>query len=182
MASKTVTISPAGAAAAGCSAACDSYYSGVKTYTGGHPRPGESGGSTLVTYTNYQLAAMSVAGWRFKGWNVTRQKYVTGGLDEHGNVRTDVVTETDHRYQSGPSPYPQDTTAIDYTWPGDLEEANPGYDWRRHTFKWEIISVEAQFEQESPPAHTDLLVNSSTIESPAKLVYDPATNLLVADY
>ena len=29
---------------------------------------------------------------------------------------------------------------------------------------------------------THLLVNSSTKESPAKLVYDPATNLLVADY
>ena len=29
---------------------------------------------------------------------------------------------------------------------------------------------------------THLLVNSSTVESPAHLVYDPATNLLVADY
>jgi hypothetical protein len=29
---------------------------------------------------------------------------------------------------------------------------------------------------------THLLVNSSTKESPAKLVYDPATNKLVADY
>ena len=31
-------------------------------------------------------------------------------------------------------------------------------------------------------ARTHLLVNSSTAENPAKLVYDPATNLLVADY
>ena len=29
---------------------------------------------------------------------------------------------------------------------------------------------------------THLLINSSTVESPAHLVYDPATNLLVADY
>lgn len=29
---------------------------------------------------------------------------------------------------------------------------------------------------------THLLVNSSNVETPVKLVYDPATNLLVADY
>lgn len=33
-----------------------------------------------------------------------------------------------------------------------------------------------------PRTPTHLLVNSSTVESPAKLVYDPATNLLVTDY
>jgi len=33
-----------------------------------------------------------------------------------------------------------------------------------------------------PRTPTHLLVNSSTVETPAKLVYDPTTNLLVADY
>lgn len=30
--------------------------------------------------------------------------------------------------------------------------------------------------------HTDLLVNSANLSTPARLVYDPVTNLLVADY
>ena len=40
------------------------------------------------------------------------------------------------------------------------------------------MSLDAYFIRQ--PTH--LLVNSSTVESPAHLVYDPATNLLVADY
>ena len=40
---------------------------------------------------------------------------------------------------------------------------------------WEVLAL----FQRTP---THLLVNSSTKESPAKLVYDPATNKLVADY
>ena len=42
------------------------------------------------------------------------------------------------------------------------------------------ISVTAVFAPVRLPTH--LLVNSSTIENPANLVYDPATGLLVADY
>ena len=40
------------------------------------------------------------------------------------------------------------------------------------------LNLDAFFTRQ--PTH--LLVNSSTMESPAHLVYDPATNLLVADY
>lgn len=42
------------------------------------------------------------------------------------------------------------------------------------------IQVVAVFDVPRIPTH--LLVNSSTMESPSKLVYNPATNLLVADY
>jgi len=146
------TPSDNSAAQAGCAATCTSYYSGTKTYTGGHPRPGESGGTTSVAYTNYQLTATPATGWYFKGWDVITRNYVTGGLDSQGNVRTDVEITTERTYHSGTNPYPANTTATDYEFPGDLAEANPGYDWRRHTFKWEIIAVYAQFEQGAPPA------------------------------
>ena len=43
------------------------------------------------------------------------------------------------------------------------------------------IVVVAEFER-IPHTPTHLLVNSSTAETPAKLVYDPTTNLLVGDY
>lgn len=148
------TPSDNSAAQAGCSATCISYYSGTKTYTGGHPRPGESGGTTSVAYTNYQLTATPATGWYFKGWDVITRNYVTGGLDSQGNVRTDVEIQTERTYHSGTNPYPANTTATDYEFPGDLAEANPGYDWRRHTFKWEIIAVYAQFEQGTPPPPT----------------------------
>lgn len=46
------------------------------------------------------------------------------------------------------------------------------------TFNLNTIEIQAVFRR--VPTH--LLVNSSTVESPAKLVYDPATNKLVADY
>lgn len=53
-----------------------------------------------------------------------------------------------------------------------------GQVWRNNSYRDHGYIVNALFSR-SP---TNLLVNSSTVESPAKLVYDPATNLLVADY
>ena len=178
------TSSNPAAAQAGCTATCISYYSGTKTYTGGRPRPGESGGTTNVAFTNYQLTATpaTASGWTFKGWDVLYNDYVTGGLDAQGNVRTDVEISPGRQYESGPSPYPSNTSAVDIQFPCDFEEANPGWNWPRHTFRREIIAIYAQFEQSQPRPPTHLLVNSSTKENPAKLVYDPTTNLLVADY
>lgn len=150
------TPSDNSAAQAGCSATCISYYSGTKTYTGGHPRPGESGGTTNVAFTNYQLTATpaTASGWTFKGWDVLYNDYVTGGLDAQGNVRTDVEIVAGRQYQSGPSPYPSSTSAVDFQFPYDFEEANPGWDWTRHTFRREIIAIYAQFEQGTPPPPT----------------------------
>lgn len=51
---------------------------------------------------------------------------------------------------------------------------------RRPNGTW-LVVVRAYFEK-VPRSPTHLLVNNSTAENPAKLVYDPATNLLVADY
>ena len=148
---------------AGCTATCTSYYSGTTTYTGGHPRPGESGGTTSVAYTNYQLSATPATGWYFKGWDVITRNYVTGGLDSQGNVRTDVEITTERTWHSTANPLPADTTATDYTFPGDLAEANPGWEWQRHTFKWEIIAVYAQFAQGTPPpAPTDYYTVSTS--------------------
>jgi hypothetical protein len=42
----------------------------------------------------------------------------------------------------------------------------------------DMIEVQALFER----TPTDLLVNSSDRTTPVQLVYDPATNKLVADY
>lgn len=148
------TSSNPAAAQAGCTATCRSYYSGTKTYTGGHPKPGESGGTTNVVFTNYQLTATLVSGWTFKGWDVLYNDYVTGGLDAQGNVRTDVEIVAGRQYESGPSPYPASTSAVDFQFPYDFEEANPGWDWARHTFRREIIAIYAQFEQGTPPPPT----------------------------
>ena len=62
-------------------------------------------------------------------------------------------------------------------WVGEWWQTNKDVE----TLRWTCVTytVTAVFV---PDAHTHLLVNSSTKESPAKLVYDPATNLLVADY
>lgn len=62
-------------------------------------------------------------------------------------------------------------------WVGEFWETNEGVEIMRKTCV--SYTVTAVFV---PDAHTHLLVNSATKESPAKLVYYPATNRLVADY
>lgn len=158
MASKTVTISPTGAATAGCTATCGSYYTGSK--------PSSYGGTRY--FTNYQATATTALGWTFVRWEVTyRYTYSDGGSPSEETVR----------YSA--NPFPATTTATDTENPFEFEDV--GYSATpAHSVKKEIVGIIAVFTGGHTPTH--LLVNSSTAENPAKLVYDPASHLLVADY
>ena len=150
MASKTVTISPAAAAAAGCTATCESI------------REDASPPSYEILY--YQLAAAAAAGWEFVdfSWTLHWENSTTGGSGDTPATNTS-------------NPYSNDLTLFEGWVDWAALEVGPGRD------VYSLVGLTATFRRPQPtPTH--LLVNSSTVESPAKLVYDPATNLLVADY
>ena len=153
MASKTVTISPAAALAAGCTATCESYVTGT-----------EAG---VIDFTNYQFAAIPAAGWRI----------VRFEFDEHTQSSTGGdTTQSFAKAADAAGKYPADA---DRDYSARLEPFEDDYtDGTYH--EWTTLeSCAAVFE---PAAATDLLVNSHARENPAHLVYDPTTNLLVADY
>lgn len=161
MASKTVSISPVEALVAGCRATCESYYDGTKP--GG---PGYDG----MTYTNYQCVATVATGWRF-----LRFEYVLRGTtnrDEH------TYTET-VRLNTNPAPAQKVTT----DWENPFEYDVIGDDGTYYgTIKEEIASVTAYFERIPVHVPTHLLVNTYSKSVPVKLVHDPTTHKLVADY
>ena len=153
MASKTVTISPPAALAAGCTATCESYVTGT-----------EAG---VIDFTNYQFAATAAAGWRI----------VRFDFDEHTQSSTGGdTTQSFSEAADAAGKYPSDADR-DYT--ARLEPFEDDYTDGTYREWTTLENCVAVFE---PTTATDLLVNSSTIETPAKLVYDPTTNLLVADY
>ena len=110
----------------------------------------------------YQISATAAAGWELD--------YIAWDLDLDGNPdRTDSFIV----YNKSPIPETQRTGA---EYAGDLLD---GWDYNmRHVYT--LFNVKAHFKRQHTPTH--LLVNYATRESPAKLVYDPATNRLVADY
>jgi len=146
MASKTVTITPAAAAAAGCTATCESYR---------HLQDSRRD----VYY--FQIVGVPVAGWQVK---YIKWKIAGTGAGSYTYSQGDKVPVTPSIYD----PYA-----------GDLIDGWSDYTTPRS--EWTLYDVEVEFET-AAPTHTDLLVNSSTVESPAKLVYYPTSNLLVADF
>ena len=123
--------------------------------------PGEQTDYSDGWLRTYTLSASAATGWRFVKftWDKT------------------IVTQSGSTSETVESSY----NPSDYN-DGVVELR---IDYTATTFQEDLISnVTAIFEQTTPPPHTPthLLVNSSTVENPAKLVYDPATNLLVADY
>ena len=142
--SKTVTISPPAAAAAGCTATC----TGTETTfsDGGWQR-------------NYTATATAVGNWRFVKFTWVRTRYQ--------NTGTPIPTD----YESTSNPADSSD---------GLSELRVVYSSGRWA-EYIISGLTAVFEYVAPP-HTHLLVNSATKESPPHLVYDPTTNLLVADY
>lgn len=160
MASKTVTVEPVDAYAAGCRATCASYYDGTKP-----PGPHDDGAS----YTNYQCSATVAASWRF-----VRFEYVLQGTTNRSETYTDTV-----RLTTNPAPLQQVTT----NWENPFEWEVHGDDGSVYrTIKEKIISVKAVFEQIPHHDPTNLLVNTYSKSIPVKLVHDPATHKLVADY
>lgn len=139
-----VTISPIGAANAGCTATC----TGTETTF--------SDGGWLRIYT---ATATAAGNWRFVRFTWTRTRYNDTGTPIY----------TDYTSPSNPA------TSSD-----GLSEARYVYS-SGHWSEYIITNLTAVFQYVAPP-HTHLLVNSATKESPPHLVYDPTTNLLVADY
>ena len=168
MATKPVTVSPPAAAAAGCTATCESYYTGTQ-------QPSSQG--AIDSYTNFQVIARG----RIGTWKPKRIKVSHFYTYSDGSTSTDTITYRSSNY-GDPNPwnFPAVKNFTDHENPFEFEEIDPGTEWRLRTVKDEITGIEVEFEGGYTPTH--LLVNSSTAENPAKLVYDPATNLLVADY
>ena len=150
MATRSVTISPQAAAAAGCTATCESIR--------------EDASPPYWDIFYYQLAAAAVAGWEFVGfsWTLHWENSTTGGSGDTPATGTS-------------NPYSDDSTLYDGWYDLAALEIGQGRD------VYSLVGLTATFRQ-SQPEPTHLLINSATKENPAKLVYDPATNLLVADY
>lgn len=130
--------------------------------------------------------------------------YVWSGIDTEDGVITDEweddpITVAHYpdssSYAPGHSPFGQDSEGLYMVaeWLGSASSllpewweqilTSPGSTPQEQTRleQRSSIVVVAEFER-IPHTPTDLLVNSSAVETPAKLVYDPTTNLLVGDY
>ena len=107
----------------------------------------------------YQLVATRSSGWRFKKF--------TWKLYRNGTLESGTTTS---RSELPPSP-----PSIWDPYAGLLIEGWTEYVTPRQVY--ELTDIVAEFE----PV-TNLLINSAICELPVKLVYDPTTNRLVADY
>lgn len=114
-----------------------------------------------LEYVYYKLTATAADGWTFDyfEWHLHTENATTGD-----------TWDSDHGSPDNPA------TSNQYLWDGfvdlDLLETGEG---REVTT---ITGLKAVFVR----APTHLLVNSANQSAPVQLVYDPATNLLVADY
>lgn len=124
--------------------------------------PGEQTDYSDGWSREYTLSASAASGWRFVKFTWSKVRRTASGTTPIG----------DYESSSNPS-----------TWEDGLSEVRV-YGDQTYWLENLIENIVAHFEQTTPPPHTPthLLVNSSTAENPAKLVYDPTTNLLVADY
>ena len=114
-------------------------------------------------YVYYKLTATFVAGWTFDHfeWRLHTENATTGDTWDDDYVSRDNPATSSGLYDGF----------------ADLSEIGTGQGRDVTT----ITGLKAVFVR-APRVPTHLLVNSATKESPAKLVYYPATNLLVADY
>lgn len=114
-------------------------------------------------YVYYRLTATLAVGWRFDHfeWHLHVENTATGDTWDD-----DYVSRNNPATSSGLYDGFMDLDAL---------EAGKGRDVTT------ITGLKAVFVH-VPRVPTHLLVNSATKESPAKLVHDPTTNLLVADY
>lgn len=108
----------------------------------------------------YQLTATTANGWTFDHF-----EWVCHNVSEGGQTTDTPETRTQN-------PFPASAP-----WSIDLAEFQVGDPVISTTT---LQSIKAVFR--SSRIFTHLLVNSSTVLTPALLVYDPTTGLLVADY
>ena len=139
-------------------------------------------------YKNYTYTATPTAGARFVGFDVT-----VAGFERQSSAHPEEPFTVTTRYAGvavgGSWQYQPDVS----NWRGGGQGGvwyNSGYAMWHETLAagavWVVLSrltsiqVVAVFDLPRVPTH--LLVNSATKENPAKLVYYPASNRLVADY
>lgn len=152
--------------------------SGTCTYQQVAPLSGVDASGTNVTLYPYTFTATPAQGWQFVRFIITSSQ---GVINNSTGVET-VYPPGTAQTTTNPLVLRSDFATSEvvnwyyYSWLGAFGYDKPtGYTYYHKT--WNITAV---FERVYAPTH--LLVNSSTVESPAKLVYDPTTNLLVADY
>lgn len=124
----------------------------------------------------YVFTAVPADGWEFDHYEThVEQQWSSGSIyvENRLNLTINPFALYDHKGDLPNEPY---------TWPasrwlGEWTNVNTSSHTTNHSYylKYEITAVFRRVP-------TNLLVNSSTVESPAKLVYDPTTNKLVADY
>ena len=129
-----------------------------------------------VVFMPYTITATPAAGWEFDHYEIhTEQQWSSG------SVYSETIDSTQNpRVLFDHNPYPDNPYPVNWPasrWLGEWTNYNTAAQTVNHSYylKYEITAVFVR-------AKTHLLVNSSTVETPAKLVYDPSTNLLVADY
>ena len=152
MATKPVTILPAAAAAAGCTATCESYASGTIP------------GANAEVWTNYQIVATAAAGWE-----------VVDPTDVQMQERYNQTTYPPYIYSYPKPPYPADG---DRDFNNRMNPSEREITWSGGSQSYTILGVTVHFRR----IPTNLLVNSFNREPRVRLVYDPDTNLLVGDY
>lgn len=138
MASKTTIVSPEGARTAGCSATCDSYYSGVKS-------PSYQGDVTLA-YTNYQVIATGIGNWRPKLIKVAHSYTYSDG-----STGGETITYRSSDYgDANPWNFPAVKEFSDWENPFEYIETDPGTTTRLRTVNDTITGVEVVFEEGTP--------------------------------
>lgn len=127
-----------------------------------------------ITLYPYVFTATPANGWVFDHFDVSVEQIWGSGSVVHDNQRR-LVNPFALRDYVDPTTSPANWNAV--SWLGEWTTVNTAAHTSDHSYysKYEITAVFVR-------AKTHLLVNSSTVETPAKLVYDPTTNLLVADF
>lgn len=149
MASKTTTVSPAGAIGAGCSATCDSYYSGIK--------PPSYQGAETIAYTNYQVVATGVGNWRPKRIKVTHAYTYSDGT-----TGGQTITYRSRDYgDTNPWSFPAIKESSNWENPFEFRETDPGTETRLRTVNDTITGVEVEFEESTPPTPTSYTITTA---------------------
>lgn len=133
------------------------------------------GGTQTNRFDVFRFTATPATGWQFDHWHIS-YSYDKGAYFGLPVETHETIYGEDNVYNTNPFETAADYTLSDGSW--DLVEEYYSTGRYADTRKTLTYDIKAVF---SRPA-TNLLVNSSTVESPGKLVYDPTTNLLVADY
>ena len=141
---------------------------GTAAYTVFRTESTEYEGDT-ATVESFQMTAEANFPYTFDyfEWEETERYYLRDGTLDYENTAT---------RSSSNNPCPTQTEgAITGYYPeiGKRYRVNGSY------YTYEVSTIRVYFKTRTP---TNLLVNSANRSTPVKLVYDPATNLLVADY